>query len=150
MLTEVHKEILTFFNYANLKEPRIDVVEDKEISLYVVKIHTEEESLFLENNQELLFAFQSILKKIIQHSSPNAPDFVIDINEDQQKHINEAKQKAEIAYQRVVQYEKPYEFGYLNGFERMIIHSFLKEKNDVDTKSKGIGKERRLFVLPKN
>lgn len=148
MLTEVHKEIRTFFELANLSEPTIQSTEDKEISLSLIEITTSEANIFMNNNKEFLFAFQSVLKKLIEKKYPHTPSFVIDINGEQKKYITEAKQKAHIAHQRVLQFEKPYEFGYLNGFERMIIHSFLKEKTDIRTRSQGVGKERRLWVLP--
>lgn len=148
MLTEVHKEILTFFRLCNLSTPTVQVTEDKDISLFLVEVTTTETEVFMDNNREFLFSFQSIFKRMIEKKYPNTPPFVIDINGEQKKYISEAKQKAHIAHQRVLQYEKPYEFGYLNGFERMIIHSFLKEKKDIRTRSQGIGKDRRLSVLP--
>jgi predicted RNA-binding protein Jag len=141
----VTKEIHTLFSYLGFGEPELKQERDEEIGIDVISISTQDQEAFTENNNELLHAFNYLLKRLIEKRDNNT-SFVIDFNGEQKKLIKEAKQKAHIAHQRVVQYNKAYEFGYLNGFERMIIHSYLKEKEDIHTSSFGKGKDRRLKV----
>ena len=146
MSYEIQKEIEIFFEYLNVEKPTIVFEYDPEVEQDLVSIKSTETELFLNNNKELLFAFNSILKKSLEGKYSSIKPFVLDFNGEQKKFINQAKQKAEIAYRRVLQFGKPYEFGYLNGFERMIVHSYLKQKKEINTISHGERKDRRLVV----
>lgn len=143
MNTEIIKELHTFFSYLTLTPPDISFELDEEIDIHILSVVPQEKKLF--SDSEILEAIISVIKKLLEKKFPDH-SLVLDIDGQQVKFINEAKQKAEIAYQRVLEYNKAYEFAYLNAFERMIVHSYLKKKEEVETISSGQGGERRLTV----
>ena len=149
MNSSIEKEIRTFFKKANLQLEDIEIVHDKEISLDIITLNTSDAKLFFEDDREVYTAFQYLMKKIMDKKDKTSSfNYLFDIDGSQLKIIQEAKQKASIAYTRVIQFEKPYEFGFLNAFERMVIHSYLKNYKDVKTVSEGEGLQRRLQVIP--
>jgi predicted RNA-binding protein Jag len=139
MNKQVENIIRTVFKPLTSSEPTINIEHDSDIDIELISITTEDKQTLLENNSEVSHAISYLVKKMIEQQGLEN-NLVLNINNEQKKVIEETKQKAEIAYQRVLTYGKPYEFGFLNGFERMIIHSFLKDKTEVRTQSSGVGK----------
>lgn len=142
------QEITTFVNYLGIhtKEIKIIVDTDLHITFVSLRVGGNEELLFTENNNELLRDLGGIFKTLIQKKYSFYKDIIIDVNNINKKHVDYTKEKAQIAVDRVLFFDKPYEFGYLNAYERMIIHTYLKKFPHLVSESQGIGKERRLTL----
>lgn len=145
-LPKIEKEIQKIFSFLHLGTPHMSIHTESDLGIEIIQIEIPKKLPFLE--EEFTNALVHILKRIAEHKNPHH-NLVFDLDGSQIQRISETKEKARIAYQRVLQYDKPYTFGYLNGFERMIVHSVLKEYPEVETVSEGRGRDRRLKVLKK-
>jgi len=128
------------------KEISVIIDTDLHITIISLRISGTQQELFEENYNSLSRDFGLILKSLLQKKYHYYKDITIDINGVNKKFIDQAKQKAEIAVERVEFFDKPYEFGYLNSYERMLIHSYLKNISHIVTESQGEGKDRRLVI----
>ncbi len=143
----IKKEISHILGFLNITYKELSYLYDEDLRLDIFSIRLgKERDIFLENQQEVLRSFSFILKNILEKKFHYFKDFIIDINGQQKKFIDFTKEKAALAFERVIFFNKDYEFGPLNAYERMLIHSFLKNKKGIKTESFGEGIHRRLVV----
>lgn len=142
------KETETILGMMNISFKEVIIVIDNDIRLTIISIRVpgNEEELFTENHNILTRDLGTIIKQLLEKKYHFYKDVTIDINGNNRKFIEQAKQKAQIAVERVQFFDKPYEFGYLNSYERMLIHSYLKNVPNVITQSEGEGRDRRLII----
>lgn len=142
------KEVQLLLGMMGIKYKEISIIIDVDLHITIVslRISGTEQELFSENYNSLTRDFGHILKTLLEKNHHFYKDIMIDINGVNKKFIDQAKEKAEIAVERVHFFDKPYEFGYLNSYERMLIHSYLKNIPNIITESQGEGSERRLFI----
>ncbi len=131
------------------KEISIIVDSDLHITIVSLRLGGNETELFTANHSEVKRDFSLILKQLLQKKFHQYKDLVIDVNSEDKKLIDLTKQKTEIAVERVTFFDKPYEFGYLNAYERMLVHTYLKNTPDIMTESQGEGRDRRLVIKKK-
>jgi len=119
---------------------------DKEIGSDVVSLNIPEKHLWyiIKKEPDFTMSLRLVTKQVLAQLGTKGT--IIDINGEDIDFIDYTKQKAKIAADRVRDFDKEYEFGYLNAYERMIVHSYLKGRDEVVTESKGEGFERRLVV----
>ena len=119
---------------------------DKEIGSDVLSLNLPEKHLWYLTKKEpdFVMSLRLVLKQVLVQSGCKGS--IIDINGEDIDFIDYTKQKAKIAADRVRDFDKEYEFGYLNAYERMIVHSYLKGRTEISTESIGEGLERRLIV----
>jgi len=142
------QETQTILEMMNIPYKEISVIIDTDLHITIVSLRISgiEQELFTENNNSLTRDFSLILKSFLQKKHHFYKDLTLDINGINKKFIDQTKQKAEIALERVQFFDKPYEFGYLNSYERMLIHSYLKNQSGIMTESQGEGRDRRLII----
>ncbi|MCI5051430.1 MAG: hypothetical protein MRY57_03915 [Candidatus Pacebacteria bacterium] len=139
-------EIQKYMDALGIHTKDIKLIQDNDIHITILSliIRGNDIELFTDNHQELLRDLGLVFKLHIKNTFNIHKDLIIDVNGIQEKHINFTKEKAQIAVDRVLFFDKPYEFGYLNAYERMIIHSYLKKYPELHSISEGVGKDRRL------
>ena len=148
---EVQQEIKTLLSMMGINSKEIRVIHDHELSFLIISLRVGADTFLLrENNSELLRALSTLFPKLLQKKYFYFKEVLIDLNGDELKLLQHTKEKAAIALERVEFFDKPYEFGYLNSYERMIIHRYLKKHPHVVTESHGQGKDRRLRLFKKN
>lgn len=153
MLNETLINEMKFFTDSlGIHTKDISVIIDSDIHMTIVSLRVggDYETQFTENYNELLRDMGHIFKITLEKKYSFHRDIIIDINNVNKKLIDYTKEKAQIAIERVTFFDKPYEFGYLNAYERMIIHTYLKKYPDIISESKGLGKERRLELKKKD
>lgn len=106
----------------------------------------EDVSFLLNENGELLDAFETLLFQIYGRSLERTERFVCDADGFRQTRKAELQAMARFAAQNVRKNSKPFTFGKLNSTERRIIHLTLQSEADLITQSVGEGWERRLQV----
>ncbi|MCA9353088.1 hypothetical protein KC901_02800 [Patescibacteria group bacterium] len=148
LITEV-SQLLTMMGIS-VKEIRVIVDTDLHLTIMSLRMSGTEEELFTDNHGEVSRSLGYILKELLQKKHHFYKDIVIDINGKDKEFIDFTKEKASIAVERVQFFDKPYEFGYLNAYERMLIHTYLKNTPGLETVSEGEGKDRRLTVKKQN
>lgn len=130
----------------HVKEVQYYYDNDIEVTLLSLRLSGNDVPLLHDENREGLRALSLYLKKFLEKKYHFYKDIILDINGEEIEFIQYTKDKAELAFERVDYFDKPYEFGYLNAYERMIVHSYLKKYKNMVTESQGEGKERRLIV----
>lgn len=146
------QEMKYFTDALGIHTKDISIIVDSDIHITIVSLRVAgnfEEQL-TENHNELLRDLGNLFKQIIQKKYSYFKDLIVDVNNVNKKLIDYTKEKAQIAVERVLFFNKKYEFGYLNAYERMIIHTYLKKYPDIISESNGLGKERRLTLRKKD
>ena len=113
-------------------------------------IRTDEPHFLIGPEGQTLLAINHLVKKIVERQNTN-PDrkrinFIIDVNDYQEKKIQELKNRAQIMAERARFFKSNIECPPMNPYERMIIHSFFSDTEDITTESMGTGKERRVMI----
>ncbi|MBI2049007.1 MAG: hypothetical protein HYT29_01030 [Parcubacteria group bacterium] len=97
-----------------------------------------------------LFALNHLVKKIFEiHCEKNnwkKTNFVVDVNDYQEKRMQELKNRAQIMAERARFFKSNIECPPMNPYERMIVHSFFSEVPDIKTESTGFGRDRRVVI----
>lgn len=139
----IQKEIETIFEFLAIPLISVKLEHDDEIGSAVITIQCSDNN---HSGHEFRRDFSMILRFLFERKHNINENFILDINGEQKKIIEFTKQKARIAAKRVRSFGKEYEFGPLSSYERMIVHSVIKQEPGVQTESRGEGNERRLFV----
>ena len=114
------------------------------------EIHTEEPHFIIGTEGKTLLALNHIVKKIFEKECISKDwkriNFVVDINNYQEKRIQELKNRARIMAERARFFKSSIECPPMNPYERMIIHSFFTDVGDIKTESTGVGRQRRVVI----
>lgn len=127
----------------------ITELEPHGITKYSIK--TDDPFLLIGHDGTTLQALNHLIKKISErHNKDNKKEakasFLVDVNDYQEKKIEDLKMKAQIMAERARFFRSNVELTPMNPYERMIIHSIFAESNDIETESTGIGRERRVII----
>lgn len=146
----LQKEIMHLLFLMGIIPKEIRIITDTELFFTIISLRLgKDRELLRENNNEGLRAVSTIFPAFLQKQHHYYKDLIFDLDGEEIKLINHTKEKAAIAMERVEFFDKPYEFGYLNAYERMLIHRYLKKYPHIQTESLGEGKERRLHIQKK-
>ena len=111
---------------------------------------TDEPHFLVGLDGKTLFALNHLVKKIfeIQCEKNNWKklNFFVDVNDYQEKRIQELKNRAQIMAERARFFKSNIECPPMNPYERMIIHSFFSDVPDIKTESTGFGRDRRVVI----
>ncbi len=122
----------------------VDTAEDG-ISILV----TSPDGRFLIGSRgEVISCLDMLVKKIILKKYPNAPKFLLDINEYRQRKFESLKEDAKNFAKQVRLYRKEIALTPMPSFERRVIHSALSEYPDIVTESVGVEPNRRIVIKP--
>lgn len=149
-IKQISQEIL---NWLGVSVDDIEIATDHELDLVVVNIKTPERGIFTYNDSEVVKAMHHIIKiiaekrgvldlKNINHQ------YILDVNNQQTKHVGDLKAKARLAVSRVKSFATSMELEPMSAYDRLIIHTFLAKDNAVKTESIGEGQNRRVVVKP--
>lgn len=112
----------------------------------VLNLNGEDVPYLLNENGEMLDAFETLLFQIYGRELERTQRFVCDADGFRQTRRAELQAMARFAAQNVRKNDRPFTFGVLNSTERRVIHLTLQEEPDLITESVGAGKDRRLQV----
>jgi len=149
---EQQKQIIKELLEAMLEKLNVDaevnLIESVECPQFVVR--TREGGVLIGEKGKNLIAFNHLLKKIaekeFERNNLEKIQFFLDINDYHAKRIEELKNLARMAAQRVRYFKKDIEMSPLTSYERRIVHAFLAEYPDVTTESKGEDPNRRVVI----
>lgn len=112
----------------------------------LLNISGKDEHFLLNENGEVLDAFETLLFQIYGKNLDRSERFICDANGFRRTRKAELHAMAKFAAQNVRKNDKPFTFGALNSTERRVIHLALQEETDLITESIGTGRDRRLQV----
>lgn len=124
-----------------------DDVEVSELAGSVVfTIKTTESGKLIGTHGEALSALNHIVKKMLEAKVPRDAHFTIDVNGYQARRIKSLEDQARLVAERARTFRYDVELSPMSSYERMIIHSTLKDMPDIETMSHGEGKLRHIVV----
>lgn len=112
----------------------------------VLDLSGKDEQFLLNENGEMLDAFETLLFQIYGRQLDRSQRFVCDAGGFRKTRKAELLAMARFAAQNVRKNDRPFTFGVLNSTERRVIHLALQEETDLITESIGAGRDRRLQV----
>jgi spoIIIJ-associated protein len=148
-LDETIKKIIEdFILKTSFHVENISIIEDNDINVVWFIISTNEPHFFLGKGGEHLGAINHISKKIIENKTKkeDAVQIIIDVNDFEKKKIDSLKNIAHMYAERARFFKSSVEIDPMSAYERKIVHSYLSNKNDIKTESKGEGYNRHVVV----
>jgi len=130
-------------------DARVEVLEAAEGFRFIIKTH--EEGLLIGENGKNLISLNHLVKRIFcrdENVTKEDLNFSLDINDYQEKKIEELKNLARVNAQRVRYFKKEIALQAMTSFERRIIHSSLADYPDIITSSEGKEPERQVIIRP--
>ncbi len=124
-------------------------VVDTELPDYTkFDIETQESGMLIGKDGEHLSALSFVLRKMLekQFDTQETPRFYIDIGGYQKTKIEKIQKVAKIMAERATSFKRDIELPPMTAYERMVIHSTLKEMPNIETESQGKGRDRRIYV----
>lgn len=120
---------------------------DDSINMSVLAIEVKEANTLIGHGGEHLSALSHVVKKIADRvKSDEKNSFIVDINGYQTKRIQGIKDKAVILAQRAKYFKSSVEMDPMSPYERMIAHSILSNDSELETRSHGQGRQRRIVI----
>lgn len=126
----------------------VDTLTHGEMTKFSLKV--EEPYLLIGHDGKTLMSLNYILKKILEKECTTRntplPNIIIDVDDYQERKIEEIKNKAHMMAERARFFKSNVEMSPMNPYERMIIHSIFTATDDISTESVGKGRERRVML----
>jgi len=151
METAFIKETIEYIlDKLSVKAEFTGVSEINDGAIIKFSIKTDEPYILIGQNGKTLMALNHVIKKMFEQQVLREKfkplNFIVDVNDYQEKQIRDLKDKAQIMAERARFFRSNVELMPMNPYERMIIHSFFTDVRDITTESVGEGRERRVVI----
>jgi spoIIIJ-associated protein len=144
----VETTLKTLLTALGLPFDAIEVTESLGSTLFTIR--TSESGKLIGTNGETLTALNHIVKKMLESKISRDEHFSIDVNGYQQKRVKALEDQARLVAERARTFRYDVELPPMSSYERMVIHSTLKEMSDIETASFGEGTMRHIVVRYKD
>jgi len=128
-----------------IEKPIVSIETDEE-GVFHLKIKTEDSGILIGYHGENIYALQLILSLVVYKKLGSWQRIVVDIGDWRQKREEQLEGIALSAAQRAKFSQEPVVMPYLNSAERRIVHLALADNPDVQSRSEGEGRERKLII----
>jgi spoIIIJ-associated protein len=145
LIKKTIEDILSLLNISY----ELEVVEDESIGTIKFHIKTGEPQVLIGRDGTHLAALSHIIKRItdkVNRGEDRPISFLVDVNDYQEKQLEDLKGKAIILAERARYFKSDVEMNPMTPYERMIIHSIFASAKDIKTESIGEGKNRRIVI----
>jgi spoIIIJ-associated protein len=116
----------------------------------LVELAGPDSTLVLERGAELLRAIELLALEMLRLPQDEHEKITFDCMKHRAMRLEELRQAAQVAAEKVRKNGAPYEFAPMSSRERRIVHLALRDHEDLRTESQGEGMRRCLVVYPKN
>ena len=130
--------------------PYDDISVSEHLGTTIFMIKTPESGKLIGTHGDALSALNHIVKKVLETKLPRDAHYSIDVNGYHQKHIKSLEDQARLVAERARTFRYDVELPPMTAYERMIIHSALKDVKDIDSSSAGEGPLRHIVVRYKD
>ncbi len=145
---KIAKEILdNILSHFNAKH-QVEVKEGKEGAIEIT-IRGDDLSYLIGYRGQALEALTDMLMHILYKKTNEWPNLTLDINGYNQQRIDRLYNLAKRFIDRVRFFQTEVEMPALNAWERKQIHTYISEYSDVESESRGEGKNRKMYLKPK-
>jgi len=146
--TALTKELLgNIFSHFGIN-PQIDVQTGPEETL-VVNVNGDNLNYLIGYRGQSLDALSDLLNHMIFKKTNEWPSLLLDINGYNQQRIDRLHNLAKRFIDRVRFFQTEVEMPILNPWERKQIHTYMADYDDVTSESRGEGRSRKMYLLPK-
>jgi len=126
----------------------IEIKKQENSPVLIVSVQLEDAGQFIGQGGANLNDLQRILRLLVAKKKPEAPLFLLDINNYREKRETFLKELGREMAEQVIKTKKSFMLQPMSSYERRIVHLELAEKPDIVTESVGEGLERRLVIKP--
>ena len=123
-------------------------IERKENQV-ILKIKGDNVSHFIGYKGKTIESFQSILNSMLQREDEEYAKIFVEVNDYKKQKEEKLKKLANKMANNVIKFRKPIRLEPMSAYERLIIHTELANRNDVETESIGEEPRRRVVIKKK-
>jgi len=128
-------------------EGRVEFLETADNLQFTVR--TSEAGLLIGEGGENLISLNHVARKMVEKKvGKTRLPFSVDVNDYQKQKMEELKDLARMAGQRVRFFKKEVALKPMSSYERRIVHSVLTEYPDIITESRGEDPQRFVVIKP--
>lgn len=126
----------------------IDSIDDTStVGQVIFNINTPDSKQLIGPHGDHLRSLNYLLRRTVERKSEDTETrFMVDVNNYQQKHIQEIEQKARLLADRVRTFKSSADMTPMTAYERMIVHSMFTDDPEISTSSEGIGPTRHIVL----
>lgn len=144
---ELGKTVLARIVDAITSDASINAKEDTDRIIFNVKGGNS--AVLIGKHGQTLEAIQALVEKIVNKRNPERIRIEVDVEGYLENRKNNLQHQALRLADKCRRIKKPVTLGYMNAYDRRIVHLTLKDNNFVRTQSHGAGFIRKLMILPK-
>ena len=124
--------------------------EDKNSVRFAIK--SNDSGILIGNDGNNIKALNHMIKQIAwkNNSLGKNINFFVDVNDYQYKNIKRIRDKALEMAEKAIIFKRDIELEPMSSFERMLVHSALADKPNIETESSGDGIFRKVSIKFKN
>lgn len=122
------------------------ILVSSEEESFSVHIETDSIAMLIGRYGETISAFQYILGQLVQQKTGEWKRIVVDCGDYRKKQEDSLKNLALVTVQKVKETGEPQSVYDLTPEQRRLVHIFLAEDPEVETRSEGEGRDRYLIV----
>lgn len=144
---DIKKTIEELLGKMGISYNEVSISDDTgERTAFVVR--TGESGLLIGNKGENISALNHIVKRIAGKGSTEEDkfNFYVDVNDYRKKLLEDIKNKVTMLADRARSLKVNVELDPMSSYERMIVHTHFENVADIETESKGVGRDRRVII----
>jgi spoIIIJ-associated protein len=131
-------------------DPPAPADRDWERPQILVELAGTDSDLLLERGGEMLRSIEYLALEMLHLGRDEHDQVIFDCKNFRSMRLNELREAANVAAERVRKTGAPYEFAPMTSRERRIVHLALRDATDLRTESGGEGPRRHVVVYPKD
>lgn len=131
-------------------DPPVAADRDWEHPAILVELAGPDSGMLLERGGELLRAFEYLALEMLHLGREEHDRVIFDCHNFRAMRLNELREAAAVAAEKVRRTGAPFEFAPMTSRERRILHLALREASDLRTESGGEGSRRHVVLYPKD
>ena len=125
------------------------IIVDEDPDRILCKVKGGNSAVLIGKHGQTLEAIQSLVEKIVNKHNSERVRVQVDVEGYLENRKNNLIRQAERLARKCKKIRKPVTVGYMNAYDRRIVHLALKNDNEVSTQSLGEGLLRKLMIFPK-
>ena len=122
---------------------------DKRENQVILNIKGSDVSHFIGYKGKTIESFQSILNSMLQREDEDYAKVFVEVNDYKKQKEEKLKRLANKMTNNVIRFRKPIRLEPMSAYERLIIHTELANRDDVETESIGEEPRRRVVIKKK-
>lgn len=131
-----------------------DISELEVAGQSIYMISADDGKALIGSHGDTIHAIDYLVKKIVEAKlptaeggiSPEAPHFLIDVNDYRTRQIRDLQTKALMMAERARSFQYDVELSPMSAYERLIVHTTLQDAPNIKTESQGEGRSRRVVI----